>query len=130
MKNNRILPLHIIPMKHRCPTQGRFRALSILPAAFLLLPLSGCDLQGAAGLDATDRKFAALYCEYLVRSGADDPAGNEQAASLGSAELDSLFARHGIDQRTFDARLSTYARNPGRWREVLALVRKNIRSRP
>lgn len=117
-------------MKHRRPTPGFFRPSRIVAAALLLLSIAGCDLQGNEGLDATDRKFASLYAEYLVRSGADEPADNASAPPLASAELDSLFARHGIDQRTFDARVYAYAKSPDRWREVLALVRRNIRNRP
>ncbi len=93
--------------------------------------LAGCGLQTGPRLDATDMKFAEFYSDYLVQSGTiatDSTAPGEPA--LTSRELDTLFSRHKIDQKTFDARLARYSKDPTLWREVLLQVRKNLRRNP
>ncbi|NTV01228.1 MAG: hypothetical protein HGB04_00380 [Chlorobiaceae bacterium] len=98
-------------------------------AVFALL-LSGCGLQPGAKLDASDMKFAALYGEYLQRSGTLRPDSSSPGVALSGAELDSLFARNGLDRKTFDAKLRSYSKNPQLWGDVLAQVRKNLRRQP
>lgn len=106
------------------------RLLRRLPAMGLcLVVLAGCSLQGAPGLDSTDRKFAAFYSDYLVRSGSAEPSDSVQALPLTSGDLDSLFVRHGIDQKIFDEKLRAYSKDPALWREVLVEVRKQLRQR-
>ena len=92
-----------------------------------VLSLTGCGLQGHPKLDATDLRFAAFYSEYLARSGTSSKDEGVPPSAMSSAGLDSLFARHGIDQKTFDAKLQVYSRNPQLWREVLEQVRTNLR---
>jgi hypothetical protein len=90
--------------------------------------LAGCGLQSGPKLDATDMKFAGFYSDYLEQSGtiaAESPL--QGAPAMTSRELDSLFSRHGIDQKTFDTKLSGYSKDPALWREVLLQVRKNLR---
>ncbi|NTV26356.1 MAG: DUF4296 domain-containing protein [Chlorobiaceae bacterium] len=96
--------------------------------AACLLFMTGCSLQSGPSLDAADRKFAALYSEYLVRSGAAEPSDSARGIPMTSGDLDSLFVKHGIDQKTFDTKLRAYTKDPALWREVLLQVRKNLRS--
>jgi hypothetical protein len=105
----------------------RLNVLRRLPiiVAFALL-IAGCGLQGPPKLDAADQRFAAFYSDYLARSGASVKEGEAPAPAMSSAGLDSLFARHGMDQKTFDAKLRAYSRDPRLWREVLEQVRRDL----
>ncbi|NTW52629.1 MAG: DUF4296 domain-containing protein [Chlorobiaceae bacterium] len=103
---------------------GVLRRLPVLLVFGLLLV--GCGLQGRPKLDAADIRFAAFYSDYLSRSGVSTKGGGEPSQTLTSVGLDTLFARHGIDQKGFDAKLQVYSRDPQLWREVLEQVRKNL----
>jgi hypothetical protein len=90
------------------------------------LLVAGCGSPNRDKLGEDDLHFAAFYADYLARSGG---AGEEAAApstALTGAGLDTLFARHKIDQKTFDARLQAYSRDPELWRKVLQEVRRNL----
>ena len=89
--------------------------------------LAGCGLQSGSKLDANDMKFAAFYSDYLVHSGTALPESADRGVLMTSGELDSLFVRNGFDQKTFDAKLRIYSKDPSLWREVLLQVRKNLR---
>jgi hypothetical protein len=104
---------------------GQWRRWPLL-ALFVLL-LAGCGLQSGPKLDANDMKFAAFYSDYLLRSGTALPESADQNVAMTAGELDSLFARNGFDQKTFDAKLRSYSKDPSLWREVLLQVRKNLR---
>ncbi|NTU68576.1 MAG: DUF4296 domain-containing protein [Chlorobiaceae bacterium] len=104
---------------------GQSRRLPVL--AFFALLLAGCGMQSGPKLDATDMKFAAFYGDYLVRSGTTLPDSGADSPSMTAGELDSLFARNGIDQKAFDTKLRSYSKDPALWREVLLQVRKNLR---
>ena len=98
----------------------------LLFIALFGLLVAGCGSQSGNKLSADDRHFAAFYADYLARSGG---AGEDAAApstALTGAGLDTLFARHKIDQKTFDARLQAYSRDPELWRKVLQEVRRNL----
>jgi hypothetical protein len=97
-----------------------------IPSACVLM-LASCGLQSGPKLDATDRKFAGFYSDYLVRSGTTSPDSSAQGVVMNSRDLDTLFVRHGIDQKSFDAKLRAYSKDPALWREVLMLVRKDLR---
>mgnify|MGYP006278485379 FL=1 len=104
------------------------RCLRSLPAfAGLAVLLAGCGLQSGPKLDATDMKFAAFYSDYLLRSGASGTADSGHGIDMSPAGADSLFARNGIDQERFDAKLRSYSKDPALWREVLLQVRRNLR---
>lgn len=109
------------------PGSVALRRFALMGACLVFL--GGCGIQGRPGLDATDRKFAAFYSEYLVRTGAAEPSDSLKSLPLTSGDLDTLFARSGLDQQTFDAKLRAYSRDPALWREVLIQVRKNLRDR-
>ena len=102
-----------------------FRRLPALAASSFLF--FGCVMQSEPKLDAADMKFAAFYGEYLVRSGTTLSDSTAREVTMTSGDLDYLFVRHGLDQRTFDAKLRTYSKDPSLWREVLLQVRKNLR---
>lgn len=104
-----------------------FRPLPVILS--LLLVLGGCGLQQEARLDADDLRFAAFYSDYLSRSGVTPNGNAAPYTDLTLAELDTLFARHGLDQKTFDAKLRAYSQNPELWRAVLERVRKDLRNR-
>ncbi|HWR00770.1 MAG TPA: hypothetical protein VN371_02820 [Chlorobaculum sp.] len=91
--------------------------------------LTGCGLQGHPKLDAADLRFAAFYGDYLSRTGLSAKEKVNPAPTITSAGLDTLFARHGLDQKTFDAKLRAYSHDPQLWREVLEQVRRNINRR-
>ncbi|HWQ25281.1 MAG TPA: hypothetical protein VN367_00735 [Chlorobaculum sp.] len=99
----------------------------LLHFVVLGLFLGGCGLQGQPKLDAADIRFAAFYSDYLVRSGVSPKDGGAPSPVMSSSGLDSLFARHGMDQKSFDAKLNAYSRDPQLWREVLEQVRRNLR---
>ena len=101
------------------------RSLSAL--AGLAALLAGCGLQSGPKLDATDMKFAAFYSDYLLRSGASGTEDAGNGIDISPAGVESLFARNGIDQNSFDAKLRSYSKDPALWREVLLQVRKNLR---
>lgn len=93
-------------------------------AVFLV---TGCGLQKQNRLGADDLRFAAFYSDYLARSGT---VGNDTTApspKLTAEGLDTLFARHGLDRKRFDARLQAYSRDPVLWRSVLEKVRADLR---
>jgi len=113
-------------MKNRWTTYKR-AVRTLLAAAACTVFMTGCGLPGGPRLDATDRKFAAFYGEYLVRTGSADPSDSIPGEPMTSADIDSMFVRHGIDQKTFDTKLRSYSKDPALWREVLGLVRKNLR---
>jgi hypothetical protein len=94
-------------------------------ALFALL-ITGCGLQKQDKLNADDLHFASFYADYLARSGVTAKSDAAPASELTSAGLDTLFARHKLDQRTFDARLQAYSRDPELWRKVLQEVRRNL----
>jgi len=96
-------------------------------ALFALL-IAGCGLQKQEKLNADDLHFASFYADYLARSGVTAKGDTPPIADLTSAGLDTLFVRHKIDQRTFDARLQAYSRDPELWRKVLQEVRRNLGS--
>ena len=103
---------------------AHLRRLSFI--ALFGLFVAGCGSQSGNKLSADDLHFAAFYADYLARSGG---AGEDAAApstALTGAGLDTLFARHKIDQKTFDARLQAYSRDPELWRKVLQEVRRNL----
>lgn len=104
------------------------KGLLLIVCAGMLV--TGCGLQKQNRLGADDIRFAAFYSDYLARSGTvggDDTALSPQLTAEG---LDTLFARHGLDRRRFDARLQAYSRDPELWRSVLEKVRANLRSKP
>ncbi|NTU58252.1 MAG: DUF4296 domain-containing protein [Chlorobiaceae bacterium] len=110
------------------PLSGRLGGV-LKRFTFLLasgLFLAGCGLQGEPKLDAADLRFAAFYGDYLSRSGISPKEGEAPTPALTSAGLDTLYARHGMDQKTFDAKLRVYSQDPQRWRKVLEQVRKNL----
>jgi hypothetical protein len=88
--------------------------------------LAGCGLQKQSRLGPDDLRFAAFYGDYLARSGVTVKDGATPGTELTSAGLDTLFARHGLDQKTFDARLQAYSCDPELWRKVLQEVRRNL----
>ena len=88
--------------------------------------LAGCGLQGQPKLDAGDLRFAAFYGDYLSRTGLSTKNGVAPSPAITSAGLDTLFARHGMDQKTFDTKLRAYSRDPQLWREVLEQVRRDL----
>jgi hypothetical protein len=92
--------------------------------------MAGCGLQKQSRLGRDDFRFAAFYGDYLARSGVTVKDGATPAAELTSAGLDTLFVRHGLDQKTFDARLQAYSSDPELWRKVLLEVRRNIQKNP
>jgi len=100
------------------------RSLPIF-VAFMVV-LSGCGLQQEKALDANDLRFADFYGDYLARSGVTPKGKAAPYTDLTPAELDTLFARHGLDQKTFDAKLQAYAQNPRLWRKVLERVQKDL----
>ena len=89
--------------------------------------LAGCSLQNGPKLDATDLRFASFYSDYLVRSGASAPDSSAKGVAMSSAGLDSLFLHHGLDQKSFDAKIRAYSKDPQLWREVLVQVRRDLR---
>jgi len=111
-----------------------FSKLRKLKAAFRALPvlllfsaaLSGCGLQQDKKLDADDLRFAAFYGDYLARSGVTAKGKAAPYADLTPVELDTLFARHKLDQKTFDAKLQAYSQSPRLWRKVLERVQKDL----
>lgn len=100
------------------------RRLSFI-ALFGLL-VAGCGSQNRDKLSANDLHFAAFYADYLARSGVVNEEAAPSSTALTAAGLDTLFARHKLDQKTFDARLQAYSRNPELWRKVLQEVRRNL----
>lgn len=104
----------------------RLRLAMLLPLfAPGSLLLSGCGPGSGTRLGSPDMKFAAIYSEYLSRSGT---LAGRRAAASGTVPhgLDSVFVRHGLDQRAFDARIRAYSKNPRLWHEVIVQVRKNL----
>lgn len=88
--------------------------------------IAGCGLQKQSRLGPDDLRFAAFYGDFLARSGVTAKDGAAPGTELTSAGLDTLFIRHGLDQKTFDARLQAYSRDPVLWRKVLQEVRLNL----
>ncbi|NTW54455.1 MAG: DUF4296 domain-containing protein [Chlorobaculum sp.] len=105
---------------------ARVRSLSFL-ALFALL-IAGCGLQTQEKLNTDDLHFASFYADYLARSGVTAKGDTPPLADLTSSGLDTLFVRHKLDQKTFDARLQAYSRDPELWRKVLQEVRRNLAS--
>jgi hypothetical protein len=100
------------------------RRLSFI--AFFGFLIAGCGLQKEDKLGADDLHFASFYADYLARSGVTAKGDTPPVAELTSVGLDSLFVRHKLDQKTFDARLQAYSRDPELWRKVLQEVRRNL----
>lgn len=88
--------------------------------------IAGCSLKAPDKLSADDHHFAAFYAEYLARSGTTDNGNAAPWSDLTSSGLDTLFTRHKLSQKAFDARLQAYSRNPELWRKVLQEVRRNL----
>ncbi|MGC8775020.1 MAG: hypothetical protein ACP5R6_07155 [Chlorobaculum sp.] len=101
-----------------------FRRLFFI-ALFGLL-MAGCSFERQDKLSADDLHFAAFYADYLARSGVTDKGDAALLPGLTPAGLDTLFVRHKLDQKTFEARLDAYSRNPELWRKVLLEVRRNL----
>jgi len=108
--------------------KGVMRRSTILLAGMVFL--AGCSLQSGPKLDAADLRFASFYSDYLVRSGVSAPDSTAKGVAMSSAGLDSLFLRHGLDQKSFDAKIRAYSKDPQLWREVLVQVRRNLRKQP
>jgi hypothetical protein len=100
------------------------RRLSFI-ALFGLL-MAGCGAQNSDKLSVDDHHFAAFYADYLARSGVTDKGKAAPWTNLTPAGLDTLFVRHKLDQKTFDARLNAYSRDPELWRKVLLEVRRDL----
>jgi hypothetical protein len=90
------------------------------------IAMVGCGLQKQSRLAPDDFRFAAFYGDYLARTGVTVKDGATPGTELTSAGLDTLFVRHGLDQKTFDARLQAYSNDPELWRNVLLEVRRNL----
>lgn len=100
------------------------RRLSFIVLFGLLV--AGCGSQNRNKLSPDDLHFAAFYADYLARSGTSAQSNAAPASELTAAGLDTLFVRHKLDQKTFDARLQAYSRDPELWRNVLQQVRRNL----
>lgn len=113
--------LHFTPIQKGV---ALLRRLSFI-ALFGLL-VAGCGSQNRDKLSADDLHFAAFYADYLARSGGASEESAVPYTALTAAGLDTLFARHKLNQRIFDARLRAYSRDPELWRKVLQEVRRNL----
>lgn len=106
-------------------------ALRPLPVFLsFMVVLGGCGLQKEKKLDANDLHFAEFYGDYLARSGVTPKGKAAPYTDLTPAELDTLFARHGFDQKIFDAKLKAYSQDPRLWRAVLEHVQKELHHQP
>lgn len=113
--------LHFTPIQKGL---ALLRRLSFV-ALFGLL-VAGCGSRNRDKLSADDLHFAAFYADYLARSGGTSEEAAASYTELSAAGLDTLFARHKLDQKTFDARLKAYSHDPELWRKVLQEVRRNL----
>jgi len=101
-------------------------AKRLLFMALFGLVLAGCGSGGQDKLNADDHHFAAFYADYLARSGVAENGNVASLTDLTPAGLDTLLVRHKLSQKTLDARLDAYSRNPELWRKVLQEVRRNL----
>jgi hypothetical protein len=100
------------------------RSLPLYLFCFILL--QGCGSESGDVPDQTDLRFASFYSEYLIAFGV--PSGESgDLNAIGSGQIDSLFARHGLTRELFEKKLKHYAEHPKLWRNVLVHVRKNLR---
>ncbi|MBM3162541.1 MAG: hypothetical protein FJZ79_04335 [Chlorobi bacterium] len=104
-----------------------------LPAAvFLLLSaamLCGC-LQGKQAVpDAADRRFAAFYSDYLVGSGVTSRNEEVVLAPPTGSELERMLARHSMKPEEFQKQVRLYREQPERWKNVLVLIRSEVRKK-